>query len=89
MAGTGNANQPGVNRTAAGQLGLAAAGVAGWFAIQTFENIGMSLGIMPVTGVPLPFVSYGGSSMFVSWMALGLVVAIGREIDDRVTPLIR
>ena len=68
---------------------LAAAGVAGWFAIQTFENIGMNLGIMPVTGVPLPFVSYGGSSMFVSWMALGLVIAIGREIDDRVTPLIR
>ena len=68
---------------------LAAAGVAGWFAVQTFENIGMNLGIMPVTGVPLPFVSYGGSSMFVSWMALGLVVAIGREIDDRVTPLIR
>ncbi len=68
---------------------LAAAGVAGWFAIQAFENIGMNLGIMPVTGVPLPFISYGGSSMFVSWMALGLVVAIGREIDDRVTPLIR
>ena len=68
---------------------LTAAGVAGWFAIQTFENIGMNLGIMPITGVPLPFVSYGGSSMFVSWMALGLVVAIGREIDDRVTPLIR
>ncbi len=68
---------------------LAAAGIAGWFAIQTFENIGMSLGIMPVTGVPLPFVSYGGSSMFVSWMAIGLAVAIGREIDDRVTPLIR
>jgi len=68
---------------------LAAAGVAGWFAIQSFENIGMNLGIMPVTGVPLPFVSYGGSSMFVSWMALGLIVAIGREIDDRVTPLIR
>ena len=68
---------------------LAAAGIAGWFAIQTFENIGMSLGIMPVTGVPLPFVSYGGSSMFVSWMAIGLAVAIGREIDDRVTSLIR
>ncbi len=65
---------------------LTAAGVAGWFAIQTFENIGMNLGIMPVTGVPLPFVSYGGSSMFVSWMALGLAVAIGREIDDRITP---
>ena len=68
---------------------LTAIGVAGWFAIQTFENIGMNLGIMPVTGVPLPFVSYGGSSMFVSWMAIGLAVAIGREIDDRITPIIR
>jgi rod shape determining protein RodA len=68
---------------------LTAAGVAGWFAIQSFENIGMNIGIMPVTGVPLPFVSYGGSSMFVSWMALGLAVAIGREIDDRVSPLAR
>ncbi len=68
---------------------LTAVGVAGWFAIQSFENIGMNLGIMPVTGVPLPFVSYGGSSMFVSWMAIGLAVAIGREIDDRVTPIIR
>ncbi len=65
---------------------LAASGVAGWFAIQAFENIGMNLGIMPVTGVPLPFVSYGGSSMFVTWMALGLVVAIGRDIDERVNP---
>lgn len=68
---------------------LTAVGVAGWFAIQSFENIGMNLGIMPVTGVPLPFVSYGGSSMFVSWMAIGLAVAIGREIDDRVSPIIR
>ncbi|MEY3515436.1 MAG: hypothetical protein RLY38_588 [Actinomycetota bacterium] len=65
---------------------LAASGVAGWFAIQAFENIGMNLGIMPVTGVPLPFVSYGGSSMFVTWMALGLVVSIGRDIDERVNP---
>ena len=68
---------------------LTATGVTAWFAVQSFENIGMNLGIMPVTGVPLPFVSYGGSSMFVSWMAIGLAVAIGREIDDRVTPIIR
>jgi rod shape determining protein RodA len=33
----------------------------------------MNLGIMPVTGLPLPFVSYGGSSMFASWMAIGLL----------------
>ena len=43
---------------------LAAAGIACWFGFQAFQNVGMCLGIMPVTGVPLPFVSYGGSSMF-------------------------
>ncbi len=52
---------------------VAAAGIACWFAFQAFQNIGMCLGIMPVTGVPLPLVSYGGSSMFVSLMALGLL----------------
>ncbi len=52
---------------------VAAAGIACWFGFQAFQNIGMCLGIMPVTGVPLPFVSYGGSSMFASLMALGLL----------------
>jgi rod shape determining protein RodA len=52
---------------------LAAAGIACWFGFQAFQNIGMCLGIMPVTGVPLPLVSYGGSSMFASLMALGLL----------------
>ncbi len=52
---------------------VAAAGIACWFAFQTFQNIGMCLGIMPVTGVPLPLVSYGGSSMFASMMAIGLL----------------
>jgi rod shape determining protein RodA len=52
---------------------VAAAGIACWFAFQAFQNIGMCLGIMPVTGVPLPLVSYGGSSMFASLMAVGLL----------------
>jgi len=52
---------------------LVAIGVACWFIIQIFENVGMNLGMMPVTGLPLPFVSYGGSSMFACWLALGLV----------------
>lgn len=52
---------------------LVAAGVVAWLAFQMFENIGMALGIMPITGVPLPFVSYGGTSMFASWIALGLL----------------
>ncbi len=52
---------------------LVATGVLCWFAFQSFEYIGMTLAIMPVTGVPLPFVSYGGSSMFASLVAVGLV----------------
>lgn len=52
---------------------LAAAGIACWFGFQAFQNVGMCLGIMPVTGVPLPFVSYGGSSMFAGMLAVGLL----------------
>ena len=52
---------------------LVAAGVVSWFAFQSFVNIGMTLGIMPVTGLPLPFVSYGGSSMFANVIAGGLL----------------
>jgi rod shape determining protein RodA len=52
---------------------LVAAGVVSWFGFQSFVNIGMTLGIMPVTGLPLPFVSYGGSAMFANMMAIGLL----------------
>ena len=52
---------------------VAAAGIACWFGFQAFQNIGMCLGIMPVTGVPLPFVSYGGSSLFAGMLAVGLL----------------
>ena len=52
---------------------LVCTGVIAWFAFQTFENIGMTLGMMPMTGVPLPFVSYGGSSMFATMMGFGLL----------------
>ncbi|MER5516160.1 rod shape-determining protein RodA [Streptomyces sp. NPDC002763] len=55
---------------------VVAAGIVAWFAFQAFENIGMTLGIMPVTGLPLPFVSYGGSSMFAVWVAVGLLQSI-------------
>ena len=48
-------------------------GVIAWFAFQTFENIGMTLGLMPMTGVPLPFMSYGGSSMFANFIGFGLL----------------
>ena len=52
---------------------LLAAGAVCWLAFQMFENIGMTLGIMPVAGIPLPFVSYGGSSMFANFIAVGLL----------------
>ena len=52
---------------------LLGVGVAVWFVFQVFENVGMNLGLMPVTGLPLPFLSYGGSSMFACWLAIGLV----------------
>ena len=50
-------------------------GVGTWLAFQVFQNVGMNLGVMPVTGLPLPFISYGGSSMFASWLAIGIVNA--------------
>jgi len=55
---------------------LAATGVVVWFAFQSFVNIGMTLGITPVTGLPLPFVSYGGSAMFANLMAVGLLLNV-------------
>jgi rod shape determining protein RodA len=63
---------------------LVASGVVLWIGLQSFENIGMNLGIMPVTGVPLPFVSYGGSSMFAVWIGIGLLLNVhaGATADD-------
>lgn len=52
---------------------LVCTGVIAWFAFQIFENIGMTLGLMPMTGVPLPFMSYGGSSMFANLIGFGLL----------------
>jgi rod shape determining protein RodA len=55
---------------------LVASGVVCWLAFQTFENIGMTVGIMPITGLPLPFVSYGGSATFANMIAIGLLEAV-------------
>jgi rod shape determining protein RodA len=61
---------------------LVAVGIVCWFAFQAFQNIGMNLGLTPVTGVPLPFVSYGGSSMFAQGLAIGLLQAVRRRSLD-------
>ena len=54
-----------------GRLGCV--GVIAWFAFQAFENVGMCMGLVPMTGVPLPFISYGGSSMFANLVGFGLL----------------
>ena len=55
---------------------LIASGIAIWFAVQAFINVGMTVGIMPVTGLPLPFVSYGGSAMFADMLAIGCLQSV-------------
>jgi rod shape determining protein RodA len=56
---------------------LICVGVLSMITFQVFENVGMTMGIMPVAGITLPFMSYGGSSMVVDWVAIGLVVNVG------------
>jgi rod shape determining protein RodA len=58
---------------------LVASGVAVWFGFQTFVNVGMTIGIMPITGLPLPFVSYGGSAILADMIAIGLVQSVRRH----------
>jgi rod shape determining protein RodA len=50
--------------------------VVGMWVFQLLENIGMTIGLMPITGIPLPFMSYGSSFMIVNFMALGLVLSV-------------
>ena len=57
-------------------------GCAAMFLFQTFENIGMCIGIMPVTGIPLPFFSYGGSSVLTSFIAMGFVLSVLKRRDN-------
>ena len=57
---------------------LVAAGITGWLGLQTLVNLGTVTGLVPVTGVPLPLVSFGGSSLVVTLAAIGIMVNIGR-----------
>ncbi|MFU0800923.1 MAG: rod shape-determining protein RodA [Xylanivirga thermophila] len=56
---------------------LLVTGVASMIMFHIFENIGMTMGLMPVTGIPLPFMSYGGSSMWTNMIAYGMVLSVG------------
>lgn len=58
-------------------------GVAAMLLFHTVENIGMCIGLMPVTGIPLPFMSYGGSSMLANFLAIGIVLSVRRKANRR------
>jgi len=60
---------------------LLAGGVFSWLAYQACVNLGMVSGLLPVVGVPLPLMSYGGSSMVVVWVALGLIQSVHRGTE--------
>jgi rod shape determining protein RodA len=51
-------------------------GVLAMLVFQVFQSIGMTMGIMPITGIPLPFVSYGGSSIITTYACIGLVLSV-------------
>jgi len=69
-----------VGKTAKDTLGrLISIGIFVFFAFSCFENIGMTMGIMPVTGIPLPLISYGGSSALVFYIAGGAVLSVSRR----------
>jgi cell division protein FtsW (lipid II flippase) len=65
---------------------LLAVGVLALLAAQIFINIGMAMGLMPITGMTLPLVSYGGSSLLVNCVALGLLVNVGRHRPMTLAP---
>ena len=66
-----------ISKTAKDDVGsYIAIGIAGIFLFHMVENIGMTIGLLPITGVPLPFVSYGGSSLVTNFICIGLLLSI-------------
>ena len=72
----------GANTVKTSEGSLICMGVAAMLIFQAFENIGMTIGLMPVTGIPLPFFSYGGSSIITTFIAMGLVLGILRRREN-------
>ena len=67
-------------------LRLSCVGIVGMWAFQTFENIGMCIGMMPITGIPLPFISFGSSSMMIQLLTVGIVtIHMAASFGRRVT----
>ena len=59
--------------------GLVLLGIFGTWLVHIFVNIGMTVGVLPITGIPLPFVSYGGTFLFMSWVAVAVAVRVAHE----------
>jgi rod shape determining protein RodA len=59
--------------------GLVLLGIFGAWLVHVFVNIGMTVGLVPITGIPLPFVSYGGTFLLMSWVAVAIAVRVARE----------
>jgi len=57
-------------------------GIVSMFVFQIFQNIGMFIGILPLTGITLPFVSYGGSSLLINMLSVGLALSIRVHADQ-------
>jgi cell division protein FtsW len=65
--------------------GLLAAGITAWLTLQAFINVAVVVSLLPITGITLPFVSAGGSSLIVSFAAVGILLSISRETHPRGT----
>lgn len=59
--------------------GLVLLGILGAWLVHIFVNVGMTVGIVPITGIPLPFVSYGGTFLLMSWVAVAIAVRVAHE----------
>jgi cell division protein FtsW len=64
---------------------LLAAGITGWLCLQAFINIGVVVTLLPITGITLPFISAGGSSLIISFAAVGILLSISRETVEKGT----
>lgn len=62
---------------------LAAVGIAAWFSVQSVLNIGSTLHLVPLSGVPLPLISYGGTAMMIELIAVGFMLNLSRRLDSR------
>jgi cell division protein FtsW len=64
---------------------LLAAGITAWLCLQAFINIGVVVALLPITGITLPFISAGGSSLIISFAAVGILLSISRETVEKGT----